>query len=77
GEFVEVFVDTPIDECRRRDPKGLYAKADLGQIKNFTGIDAPYEAPQDPEIHIETLGMRPEELAEQVVRDLRRRGIVP
>jgi bifunctional enzyme CysN/CysC len=77
GEFVEVFVDTPIDECRRRDPKGLYAKADLGQIKNFTGIDAPYEAPEDPEIHIETLGMRPEELAEQVVRDLRRRGIVP
>jgi bifunctional enzyme CysN/CysC len=76
GEFVEVFVDTPIDECRRRDPKGLYAKADLGQIRNFTGIDAPYEAPEDPEIHLETLGTRPEELAEQVVRELRRRAIV-
>jgi bifunctional enzyme CysN/CysC len=76
GEFIEVFVDTPIDECRRRDPKGLYAKADLGQIRNFTGIDAPYEAPEKPEIRLETLGTRPEELAEQVVRELRRRTIV-
>ena len=76
GEFIEVFVDTPIDECRRRDPKGLYAKADRGQIRNFTGIDAPYETPEHPEIHLQTLGTRPEELAEQVVRELRRRAIV-
>ncbi len=47
-EFIEIFVDTPVDECRRRDPKGLYQRADAGQIRNFTGIDAPYEAPLDP-----------------------------
>ncbi len=76
GEFIEVFVDTPIEECRRRDPKGLYAKADTGQLRNFTGVDAPYEEPLDPEIHLQTLGTKPEDLAEQVVRELRRRGIV-
>jgi bifunctional enzyme CysN/CysC len=76
GEFIEIFVDTPIDECRRRDPKGLYAKADAGTIRNFTGIDAPYEAPTDPEIHLATLDAGPEALAEQVIAELRRRGIV-
>jgi bifunctional enzyme CysN/CysC len=76
GEFIEIFVDTPIDECRRRDPKGLYAKADAGTIRNFTGIDAPYEAPTDPEIHLTTLDAGPEALAEQVIADLRRRGII-
>ena len=55
GEFIEVFVDTPIEECRRRDPKGLYAKADAGLIRNFTGVDAPYETPEDPEIHVRTM----------------------
>ena len=53
GEFVEVFVDTPIDECERRDVKGLYAKARAGTLKNFTGIDSPYEAPQAPEVHLD------------------------
>ena len=48
GEFLEIFVDTPVDECRRRDPKGLYRRADAGQIRNFTGVDAPYEAPSGP-----------------------------
>ncbi len=76
GEFIEIFVDTPIDECRRRDPKGLYAKADAGTIRNFTGIDAPYEAPTDPEIHLATLDAGPEALAERVIDDLRRRGII-
>jgi len=52
GQFVEVFVDTPLDACRRRDPKGLYAKAERGEIKQFTGIDSPYEEPQRPEVHI-------------------------
>ena len=52
GEFVEVFVDTPIEECERRDVKGLYAKARKGELKNFTGIDSPYEAPQAPEVHL-------------------------
>lgn len=60
GEFVEVFVDTPLNECVRRDPKGLYEKALKGQIKNFTGIDSPYEPPQMPDIHLKTSGQLPE-----------------
>lgn len=52
-EFIEVFIDTPLDTCESRDPKGLYQKARLGEIKNFTGIDSPYEAPGKPEIHIQ------------------------
>jgi bifunctional enzyme CysN/CysC len=76
GEFLEIFVDTPVDECRRRDPKGLYRRADAGQIRNFTGVDAPYEAPLDPEIRLPTMGAPPEVLAQQVVDELRRRGIV-
>jgi bifunctional enzyme CysN/CysC len=76
GEFVEVFVDTPIDECARRDPKGLYAKARAGKIKNFTGFDAPYEAPTDPEIHLLTVGQQPEELADRIMKKLLGLGIV-
>jgi bifunctional enzyme CysN/CysC len=64
GEFVEVFVDTPFEECARRDPKGLYARALSGEIKNFTGVDSPYEAPENPEIHLKTLGRSPQEMAE-------------
>jgi len=75
GDFIEVFVDTPIDECMRRDPKGLYAKAKAGGIKNFTGIDAPYEPPASPEIHLLTAGQTPENMAERVVRELAERGI--
>ena len=66
AEFMEVFVDTPLEECERRDPKGLYRKARAGAIRNFTGIDAPYERPEAPDIHLAGAG-RPEELAEQVV----------
>ncbi len=76
GEFVEVFVDTPLDECRRRDPKGLYKKADAGLIRNFTGLDAPYEPPVQPEIHLRTADADPAELADHVVEALRRRGIL-
>ncbi len=76
GEFLEIFVDTPVDECRRRDPKGLYQRADAGQIRNFTGVDAPYEEPLDPEIRLQTLEAPPAVLAEVVVSELRRRGIV-
>ncbi len=76
GEFIEIFVDTSIEECRRRDPKGLYAKADAGEIRNFTGIDAPYEAPADPEIRLATQQARAEELAEQVIAELRRRDVL-
>jgi bifunctional enzyme CysN/CysC len=75
GEFLEIFVDTPVDECRRRDPKGLYRRADAGQIRNFTGVDAPYEEPLDPEIRLTTLDASPEVLAERVVDALRRRRI--
>jgi bifunctional enzyme CysN/CysC len=75
-EFLEIFVDTPVDECRRRDPKGLYARADAGEIRNFTGVDAPYEEPLDPEIRLPTMNAPPEALAEQVVDELRRRGII-
>ena len=69
-EFVEVFVDTPIEECIRRDPKGLYHKAKRGEIKNFTGINSPYEAPEDPEVWLKTVGQTPEVLAELVIRKL-------
>ncbi|HET7882210.1 MAG TPA: adenylyl-sulfate kinase, partial [Acetobacteraceae bacterium] len=75
-EFLEIFVDTPVDECRRRDPKGLYRRADAGQIRNFTGVDAPYEEPLDPELRLPTMTAPPEVLAEQVVEELRRRGII-
>ncbi|MFN3549397.1 MAG: sulfate adenylyltransferase subunit CysN [Mesorhizobium sp.] len=75
GEFVEVFVDTPFEECARRDPKGLYAKALRGEIKNFTGVDSPYQPPENPEIHLETTGRAPEDLVEEVAGWLRARGI--
>ena len=70
GEFLEVFVDTTLDECRRRDVKGLYAKADAGLIRNFTGISAPYEPPDAPELHLSTAGRTAEELADAVVARL-------
>lgn len=75
-EFLEIFVDTPVEECRRRDPKGLYLKADAGQIRNFTGVDAPYEEPLDPEIRLRTLESTPDVLADEVVASLRTRGII-
>lgn len=74
GEFLEIFVDTPIEECMRRDPKGLYAKARSGAIPNFTGLDSPYEPPEEPEITLRTVGTTPEALAEEVLRQLRGRG---
>jgi bifunctional enzyme CysN/CysC len=70
GEFIEVFVDTPLAEAERRDVKGLYAKARAGELKNFTGIDSPYEAPEAPEIRIDTTQVSPEEAAEQIVKRL-------
>ncbi|MEX0955371.1 MAG: sulfate adenylyltransferase subunit CysN [Rhizobiaceae bacterium] len=67
NEFLEVFVDTPLDECIRRDPKGLYAKALKGEIKNFTGLDSPYEAPVAPELHVETMGLSPEQAVDRLI----------
>ncbi len=75
-EFIEVFVDTPLDECARRDPKGLYAKAKAGTIRNFTGFDAPYEIPQNPEVHLQTVGQQPEQLAERILKTLAELGIM-
>jgi len=76
GAFLEVFIDTPIEECARRDPKGLYSKAKAGKIKNFTGIDAPYEAPETPELHLRTVGEQPDQLAQRIVDMLAERNIV-
>jgi bifunctional enzyme CysN/CysC len=67
GEFVEIHIDTPLAEAEKRDVKGLYAKARKGQLKNFTGIDSPYELPENPEIRIDTTSMTPEQAAELVV----------
>ncbi|MGB3500266.1 MAG: sulfate adenylyltransferase subunit CysN [Mesorhizobium sp.] len=64
GEFVEVFVDTPFEECARRDTKGLYARALRGELKNFTGVDSPYEAPEHADVHLRTTGRTAEELTE-------------
>ena len=72
GEFVEVFVDTPLSVAEERDVKGLYVKARSGQLKNFTGIDSPYEAPETPEIHIDTTTMSIDDAAELIVKKLLR-----
>ena len=69
-EFFEVFIDTPLAEAEARDVKGLYKKARAGELKNFTGIDSPYEPPEQPEIHIDTVSMTPEEAAEMIVARL-------
>ncbi len=71
GEFIEIFVDTPLEEAERRDVKGLYKKARAGELKNFTGIDSPYEPPADPEITINTIELSAEEAAEEIVHFFR------
>ena len=67
GEFVEIFVDTPLEVCESRDPKGLYSRARAGEIKNFTGLDSPYEAPENPDIRLDTTSITPEEAARRVI----------
>jgi bifunctional enzyme CysN/CysC len=67
-EFLEIFVDTPLPECERRDPKGLYAKARRGELKNFTGIDSPYEPPLSPEVHLQTTLQTPNECVDCIYR---------
>lgn len=76
GEFIEVFVDCPIDVCKERDPKGLYKKALEGEIKNFTGIDSPYERPVEPEMTVRTDLYEVSELVEQVMEQLKARGLL-
>ena len=75
--FLEVFVDAPIEVCEQRDPKGLYAKARRGEINDFTGISAPYEAPEAPEVHLPTDQKTVEELVDRLVELLRQRGLLP
>jgi bifunctional enzyme CysN/CysC len=74
GEFIEIFVDTPLEECERRDPKGLYRRARAGEIRGMTGIDAPYEAPSAADIHIHTINHTPESSALMIVDWLRTHG---
>ena len=75
-EFLEIYVDTPLEVCEARDPKGLYRKARAGLIKNFTGIDSAYERPETPELDLNTSDLTPEVLAERVLAELRRRQVV-
>lgn len=76
GEFIEVFIDTPLEVCEQRDPKGLYKKARAGEIKEFTGIDSPYEVPEAPEVHIVNDGITVTAAAEQVVHYLQEHGYI-
>ena len=76
GPFVEVFVDTSVERCAARDVKGLYAKAFSGEIKEFTGVSDPYEAPESPEVHVATETQSPEESAATVVAALEARGLI-
>jgi bifunctional enzyme CysN/CysC len=75
-EFIGVFVDTPVSVAEQRDPKGLYKKARRGEIKNFTGIDSPYEEPEGPEIRIDTTAVSAEDAAERIISELKRMGIL-
>jgi adenylyl-sulfate kinase len=77
GVFIETFMDTSVDECIERDPKGLYKKALAGEIKQFTGIDDPYEPPEHPEIVLKTHDATPEESAGQVLAYLEEKGLIP
>ncbi len=77
GDFIEVFVDTPLEICEQRDPKGLYKKARAGEIRGFTGIDDPYEAPPSPELHLAGGTKRPDQLAAEVIDYLRHCGKLP
>ena len=74
GDFIEVFIDTPLELCEGRDPKGLYAKARTGEIPNFTGISDPYEAPENAELVIKTEACTPEEAANQIIDELEKCG---
>ena len=76
GQFIEIFIDTPLEVCEQRDPKGLYKKARNGEIKNFTGIDSDYDIPTNPEIHIKTAQMSVEACADAVIEQLKQLGIV-
>ena len=75
-EFVEIYVDASLEECERRDPKGLYAKARAGRLEHFTGLDSAYEPPEASEIRITTIGVTPDTAAEQILEELRARNLI-
>ncbi len=77
GRFIEIFIDTPLEECERRDPKGLYSRARKGEIAHMTGISSPYEVPAAPEMHVRTLGREVEDIVSDVIDELSDRGIIP
>ena len=70
GEFLEIFVDTPLETCEQRDVKGLYSRARQGLLQNFTGIDSPYESPESPDVHLVTAQTTPEQCVEQIIERL-------
>jgi len=74
--FIEIHVDCSVAEAEKRDPKGLYKKVREGKIKNFTGIDSPYESPEKPELHIDTAGRTADEAVDLIILELERRGIL-
>jgi bifunctional enzyme CysN/CysC len=76
GEFIEVHIDTPLDVAEGRDVKGLYKKARRGELRNFTGIDSPYEPPENPELRIDTTELTAERAADRVIELLRSRGLI-
>lgn len=76
SEFFELFVDTPLEICETRDPKGLYRKARAGEIANFTGISSPYEAPENPELRLQGGTLAPEALVDEIIRTLEMKGII-
>jgi adenylylsulfate kinase len=77
GDFLEIFVDAPLEVCEQRDPKGLYKKARAGELPNFTGINDPYEPPESPDLVLNSGQLLPDVLADQVVALLRQRGKIP
>ena len=76
GEFFEVFVDAPLEVAETRDPKGLYKKARRGELKNFTGVDSPYEVPEHPDVRIDTTRLSAEEAARVILERLERAGLI-
>lgn len=76
GQFLEVYIDTPLEVCEQRDPKGLYKKARSGEIKNFTGIDSTYESPLKPDIHVQTAHYTVEECAQRIIEQLQQRQYI-
>jgi bifunctional enzyme CysN/CysC len=77
GEFIEVFVDTPLETCEERDPKGLYKKARRGELRNFTGLDSPYERPSNPDLILDAVNNSANDLGDRIIHFMRQRGILP